>query len=197
MHEAVLAQELERAIGGNRRRPRPLEREPLDDLVGTQRLMRVQSRGQHLAADWRQALATLYAQHLGHGHRITGAAIMVMVGCREDGPPPNRRVARSFRFRHARIFAVLLAFRSCCAAIIVIAMQQFHPHMPNPPREAPFEQPDNVPILLANLVSNALTPRSPRRRARLGARARAAQSRSISRCRAAAPMALSRTRPAA
>src|SRR5215831_7819796 len=44
VHEAVLAQELEHAVGGNRRQPRPLEREPVDDLVGAQRLVATQQR---------------------------------------------------------------------------------------------------------------------------------------------------------
>src|SRR2546430_1624334 len=39
VHEAVLAQELERAVGGDGRRPRPREREPLDNLVGAERLV--------------------------------------------------------------------------------------------------------------------------------------------------------------
>jgi NTE family protein len=44
-------------------------------------------------------------------------------------------------------------------------MQQFHPHMPySPSLRPPSNNPTMFPILLANLVSNALTPRSPRRR---------------------------------
>jgi hypothetical protein len=93
MDEAVLAQKLERAIGGNRRRPRALQREPLDDLVGAQRLVTSQQRGQHLAADGGETLATLRAQRLGHGHGVGRAAIVVMVGGGEDGGPPMRRRA--------------------------------------------------------------------------------------------------------
>jgi hypothetical protein len=97
---------------------------------------------------------------------------MVMVGCREDGPPPKRWLARRFRFRHARTLALLIVVRSCCAAIIVVAMQQFHPHMPySPSLRPPSNNPTMFPILLANLVSNALTPRSPQRRRRPPGRA--------------------------
>src|SRR5262245_55444552 len=42
VHEAGLGQDLERAVGGDRRQPRPLEREPVDDLVGAQRLVAAQ-----------------------------------------------------------------------------------------------------------------------------------------------------------
>src|SRR5262249_3322894 len=129
VHETVLAQELERAVGGDRCRPGPLEREPRDDLVGAERLVRAQQRGQDLAADRRQALAALGAQRLGHGHGIRRAAVMVMPGTGKDRPPPRRWLARGFGFWHARILIALTVFRSCCNAIIYIAMQQSRHHI--------------------------------------------------------------------
>src|SRR5262249_16856900 len=77
VHEAVLAQELERPVSSDRRRARPLEREPVDDLVGAQRLVAGEQRGEHLAPDRRQALGPLPAQRPGDGHGIARAAIVV------------------------------------------------------------------------------------------------------------------------
>jgi hypothetical protein len=57
VHEPVLTQELERPVGGDRGRARPLGREPVDDLIGAERLVAGEQRGQHLAADGGQALA--------------------------------------------------------------------------------------------------------------------------------------------
>ena len=44
VHETVLAQELERAIGGDRGRARPPRGEPVDDLVGAERLVAGEQR---------------------------------------------------------------------------------------------------------------------------------------------------------
>src|SRR5215468_9887821 len=68
VHEAVLAQELERAVSGDRRQAWSLEREPVDDLVGAQRLVAAQQRGEHLAPDRGEALSALRARRLGDGH---------------------------------------------------------------------------------------------------------------------------------
>src|SRR5215831_6415069 len=81
VHEAVLTQELERAVSGDRRQARPLEREPIDDLVGAQRLVAAQERGEHLAPDRGQALAALRAQRLGYGHGIARTASWSWSGC--------------------------------------------------------------------------------------------------------------------
>src|SRR5215510_10696350 len=118
VHEAVLTQELERAVSGDRRQARPLEREPVDYLVGAQRLVASEQRGEHSAPDRRQALAALRAQRLGYGHGIARAAIVVMVGGWEDGGRPVRRRSRRFGFRHARTLPVLDIFCACCTAII-------------------------------------------------------------------------------
>src|SRR5215470_9361452 len=59
-------------------------------------------------------------------------------------------------------------------------MQQSHPHIGRVPSEAPRHRHSRMfPILLANLVSRALTPRSPRRRARLPGRAGKGRGRPI------------------
>jgi len=42
MHEAVLTEELERSVGRDRRRARSFERQPLDNLVSSQRLVRTE-----------------------------------------------------------------------------------------------------------------------------------------------------------
>src|SRR5262245_58220978 len=59
MHEAVLAQEFERAIGGDRRRARPFECQPVNDLVGAERLVAREQRRQHVAPNGGQPLPAL------------------------------------------------------------------------------------------------------------------------------------------
>ncbi len=81
MHEPVRHQEIERAIDRDRRRPRHRMRQFLDHLIGAERAMAGQQRLQHLAADRRQLLRPLGADPFRMGHRIRGAAVVVMVGC--------------------------------------------------------------------------------------------------------------------
>src|SRR5262245_32376976 len=85
VHEAILAQELERTVGGDRRRPRPLGREQVDDLVGAERLVAPQQCGEHLAADRGQALAAFGAERFRDRHGVRGAAVMIMVGGGKNG----------------------------------------------------------------------------------------------------------------
>src|SRR5262249_59732443 len=103
-----------------------LEREPVDDLVGAQRLVAREQRGEHLAPDRRQALAALRAQRLGDGHGIARAAIMVMVRGWEDGGRAFQRRARRFGSRHAWTLPVLDIFCACCTAIILFCYVTFH-----------------------------------------------------------------------
>ena len=63
--QALLAQEIERAIDGDRRRARSPHRQPVDQLVGAERLVARQQRLQHAAADRRQALGARGADRLG------------------------------------------------------------------------------------------------------------------------------------
>ena len=56
----------------------------LDDLVGAERLVAVEQGLQHLPADRRQPLRALGAQRLGMGERIGRAAVVVVIGRRED-----------------------------------------------------------------------------------------------------------------
>src|SRR5262249_52271151 len=89
----------QRAIDGDRRRARPLRGHAVHDLVGAQRLVAFGQRFQHLAADWRQALAARRAQTFGMRHGVGRAAAMVMTGFRKDGShdvsyPAARRVSK-------------------------------------------------------------------------------------------------------
>ena len=80
VHEALLAQEIERAIDGNRRRPRTPRRQPVDQLIGAKRGMAGEQRLQHAAADRRQPLGARGADRLGMGNGVAGAALVVVTG---------------------------------------------------------------------------------------------------------------------
>ena len=80
MDEAVLHQEIERAIHRDRRRPRHRFGEFVDHLIGAERTVAGQQRLQHLAADRREFLRPLLADPFGMADRVRGAAVVVMVG---------------------------------------------------------------------------------------------------------------------
>src|SRR5262249_53562452 len=191
MREAVVAQELERAVGGDRRRPRALQGEALDDFVGAERLVRPQQRRQHLTADRGEALAALGAQRLGDGHGVGRAAVVIVIGGRKNRPPPPRWVTRRFGFRHAPRLAPLTVFRSSCHAIIYVAMQQFASHIqPFVPHSRAIENVSYSARKSPDSRAQAAKPRGGGR-SRSGAQAGSRRSRSISPCRAAARTALS------
>ena len=99
MDETVVAQKIERAIDRDRRRP-VLVRQPLDDLVGAERLVARQQRFQHLAAHRRQPLRARRALRFGMRDRRAGAALVIVVGRREN---------RAQCIRHAVTVSVMLA----------------------------------------------------------------------------------------
>ena len=78
MHQPLLAQEIERAIDGDRRRPRALLGQPVDQLIGAERRMAGQQRFQHPAADRRQLFLVRGAGRLGVRDGVAGAAVMVV-----------------------------------------------------------------------------------------------------------------------
>ena len=80
MHKPVRSQEFERAVGGDGRRPYVRGRQPLDDVIGAERLMAAKQDGQDLAADGGKPLTTLRAARLGNSHGVVEAPIMVMIG---------------------------------------------------------------------------------------------------------------------
>src|SRR6185437_14355176 len=84
VHEALLAQEVERAVDRDRRRPAAVVGEAVDQVVGAERLVTGEQRLQHRPADRRQALVARLAERLGVRDRVTGAAAVVMTGGRED-----------------------------------------------------------------------------------------------------------------
>ncbi len=51
VNQFILAQEIERAVNGNRRRPPALACQHVDDFIGAERLVTAQQRLQDLAAD--------------------------------------------------------------------------------------------------------------------------------------------------
>ena len=59
-------------------------RQPVDDLVGAERLVARQQHLQHLAADRRQPLRARGAERLGMRERVAGAALVVVIGRGED-----------------------------------------------------------------------------------------------------------------
>ena len=81
--QPLLAQEIERAVDGDRRRPRAAQRQPVDQLIGAERLVARQQRLQHAAADRRQAPRTRGADRLGVRDRIAGATLVVVTWRRE------------------------------------------------------------------------------------------------------------------
>jgi hypothetical protein len=85
VHEAVVAQEVERAVDGDRRRARAGRGGAVHDLVGAERLVALEQDLQHLAAQRRQPLRAPGAQRLGVGQRVGGAAAMVVARRVKDG----------------------------------------------------------------------------------------------------------------
>src|SRR5450631_2057035 len=83
MDEGVVAQELQRPINRDRRRPWPLRGQPLHDLIGAERLMTAEQDVQHLPADRGEAAALLEALRLRDRHGLAAAAAMIMIGTRK------------------------------------------------------------------------------------------------------------------
>ena len=83
--QAVVAQEVERAVDGDRRGPAAGRRGAVDDLVGAERLVAFEQDFEHLAAQRRQPLRALRAQRLGMRQRVRGAAVVVVAWGMEDG----------------------------------------------------------------------------------------------------------------
>jgi hypothetical protein len=80
MHEAIVAEEIERTVNGDRRRPAATHGRAIHNLIGAERLVALQQNLENLAADRRQPLRALRAQHLGVLQRVSGAALMIVVG---------------------------------------------------------------------------------------------------------------------
>ncbi|MGX1412582.1 hypothetical protein AB7M43_002674 [Bradyrhizobium elkanii] len=81
--EAVLHQEVERAVDGNRCRPRHRLGQLVDHLIGAERAMARQQRLQHLTADRGEFLAAARTNLFGMRHRVRGAAAVIVVGGRK------------------------------------------------------------------------------------------------------------------
>ncbi len=79
MYQPVLHQEFQRAIHGDRCRPRDLRGQLLDDLVGTERAMAAEQRLQHLAADRRKILAAALTGLLGAHQGLGGTAGVIVI----------------------------------------------------------------------------------------------------------------------
>ena len=90
MHEPMGAQKRERAVGRDGSKAPMFGREPLDDVVGAERLMAVEERGEHLAANGRKALALLRAARLREVHRIVEAPVVVVIRPGKDGTAGRR-----------------------------------------------------------------------------------------------------------
>ncbi len=83
VNEAILHQEIERAIDGNRCRARHRLRELVDHLIGTERAVARQQRLQHVAPDRGEFLAAARTDLFGMGHRVRGATAVIVVGGRK------------------------------------------------------------------------------------------------------------------
>ena len=62
----------------------PRFRQPVDQLIGAERLVAGEQRLKHRAADRRQPLAARRADRLGMRERVAGAAVVVVIGRREN-----------------------------------------------------------------------------------------------------------------
>src|SRR4029079_6411708 len=92
----------------------------------------------------------------------------------------RRRLPGRFSFGHEWTLPVLGVLRPCCTAIINIALQQSHPHIGCPTVEGPrIGRAWMFPILLANLVTQVMTPRPPPRRERRPGRVRKGRRKPI------------------
>ena len=101
MHEALLHQEIERPVNGDRRRARDALGQFLDHVVGAERTMRRQQSFQHVAADRRKALAALLADRFGMRDCVRGTAGMIVPRFMEDGRCGTAAL-RSFSYRFTR-----------------------------------------------------------------------------------------------
>ena len=61
----------------------PRSGQPVDQLIGAERLVARQQRFQHAAADRRQPLVARGADRLGVRDRVAGAALVIVTGRRE------------------------------------------------------------------------------------------------------------------
>src|SRR5262245_10750147 len=85
MDEPLLHQKFERAVDGDRRRPRDALGEFLDDIISAGRARRRQERLQHLPADWRKSLPAFGAHRFRMRERIGCAARMIVARIMKDG----------------------------------------------------------------------------------------------------------------
>ena len=79
MNKAIVAQKLERAIDGDRRRPGPI-RQPFNDFVGPEWFVAREQSFEHVPTHRRQPLRTRGAQRFGVGDGRAGAAAVIVVG---------------------------------------------------------------------------------------------------------------------
>ena len=79
VNEAVLHQEIQRAVNRDRRRPRHRFRQFVDHLIGAERAVARQQRLQHLAADRREFPRPALAHLFGVPNRVRGTAVVIVV----------------------------------------------------------------------------------------------------------------------
>ena len=85
VHQAVLTQELQRAVGRDRRRAHTSRRQFFDNVIGAKRLVAGEQRGEHFAPDGREALAAFETAPLRNRHRVVEAAVVVVIRRGEHG----------------------------------------------------------------------------------------------------------------
>ena len=79
MNEALLDQEIERAIDRDRREPAPASRrDPVREVIGPDRAMIGMERLQRLPPDRRQAQAPLAADSFGPGESLRRVAAVIL-----------------------------------------------------------------------------------------------------------------------